>query len=450
MIILKFGGTSISTRENISNICGILKREQKRQPVVIVSAVSGVTDLLLSLPALSVSKQKVVIKELIAIHQELAKSCFGIPPQEIQEYINQCVHDVEQLLKKTKMTPALQDELVSFGEKLSSFLISLALKHSGITSQQILASQLIITDDNFTNAEFLPRITTQQTREVLLPLLKKGIIPVITGFIASTRDGRTTTLGRGGSDYSASIIGFALKASEIQIWTDVDGLYTSDPRLILTATRLSKVTYREASELAAFGAKILHPRTILPAVKAKIPVKILNTLNPEGNGTLITTISKSSPRVSAIASQRKVKLINLYSTNMLHSRGFLAHIFTVFSKYDISVDLVSVSEVSVSVTLDNIGNLNQALTELKTFTSVTMRDVGIVSLVGEGITTVPHLITNIFSVLDIARIPIHMVSLGASDINISFAVDITAVNATVQLLHDSIFLREIRNERSFI
>ena len=450
MIVLKFGGTSVSTKERIDTICSIVQREQESQPIVVVSAIRGVTDLLLSLRSLSVLKQKEALRELVRMHQDLAISCFGSVPQELQEYIDQCNGNIKRLLGRKKTTGALQDEIVSYGEMLSSFLISYAVQQSGVSSQQVVATELIATDGAFTNAEFLPGLTTKQSRKVLLPLLRKGIVPVVTGFIGRTRDGKTTTLGRGGSDYSAAILGFAIGASEIQIWTDVDGIYTSDPRSVPTAMRLQKVTYREASELAAFGAKVLHPRTILPAITAGIPVRVLNTLNPESEGTRIIATGEEHHRVSAIASQKKVTLVNLYSTEMLHGRGFLVRIFTVFAKHAISVDLVSVSEVSVSVTLENTEDLKSAVAELSLFTAVTTREVGIVSLIGEGIVGVPHIMRNIFSVLDSAKIQVYMISLGASDINISLAIPTKEVATAVRLLHDTILLSEISQERSYL
>src|SRR5436190_1053943 len=204
-------------------------------------------------------------------------------------------------------------------------------------------------------------MTKKNVKKNLLPLLKNGIVPVVTGFIGATKNGHTTTLGRGGSDYTASIIGYALQAEEIQIWTDVDGMYSADPRVVKDARFLSKISYREASEMATFGAKILHPRTIHPAISANIPVKILNTLHPEHPGTLVQKTKQTDADIAVVTCKKQTPLITLYATDMLFRKGFLSRIFDVFTKHHISVDLVSVSEVSVSVTLDNTNNLSEAI-----------------------------------------------------------------------------------------
>ncbi|MBI4080769.1 MAG: aspartate kinase, partial [Candidatus Levybacteria bacterium] len=398
----------------------------------------------------SLQKRKKILKEIEQIHLDLMRSYWGNDISDMHIYLAKCLQEVGNILRRKEPIKAISDQIVSYGEILSSYIISKALETVGMKSQQIIATELIVTDSNFTNAEFLPDVTTRQTREVLLPIVKKGIVPVVTGFIGATKDRKTTTLGRGGSDYSAAILGFSLSASEIQIWTDVDGIFTADPRVVPLATQLHQITYREASELAAFGAKVLHPRTIRPAITAGIPVRVLNTLNPESSGTIITTADQKYQRVVAIAAQKRVKLVNLYSTEMLHSRGFLVRIFNVFAKHTISVDLVSVSEVSVSVTLDNSEHMTKAVEELSEFTNVTTREVGIVSLIGEGIVGMPHIMRNIFFVLDIARVPVHMISQGASAINISLAIDTDEVDAAVRLLHDSVLLGDSPHERSFL
>jgi len=267
-------------------------------------------------------------------------------------------------------------------------------------------------------------------------------VPVVTGFIGKTKDGRTATLGRGGSDYSASIIGYALKSKEIQIWTDVDGIYTSDPRVVKNAKLLPQVSYREASEMAAFGAKVLHPRTIRPAIEKNIPVRILNTFHPEARGTLV------SPRpikkgLKVIAFKRKVTLITIYSAAMLFSRGFLARVFEIFAEQNISVDLVSVSEVSVSVTLDNNENLGRALSELEKISRITVhRDgFGVISLIGEEVVSARNLLNDVSALFN-NKIPIRMISMGASDINISLVLPAEKVVRAVQLIHNKILLKK--------
>lgn len=443
MIIAKFGGTSVSTKVRIQTICSIIREEQKRKPIVVVSAIRGVTDLLLSLTTASKNEQKHILFKIEQMHRDLIASYWKDTPLELSDYIKNCLSKVQKLLGQKRRGSFLQDAIVSYGEIMSAFIISNALSASGIPAQQVIATEIIVTDDNFGMAEFLPTQTSRKTRIVLLPLVGKGIVPVVTGFIGSTVHGKVTTLGRGGSDYSAAILGFALDAQEIQIWTDVDGIFTSDPRFVKGARVISNVSYREASELAAFGAKILHPRTIRPAISAGIPVRVLNTLNPIASGTLIEERSSKKNHVAAIAAKKKITLVNLYSTDMLLSRGFLARVFSIFAKHNISVDLVSVSEVSVSVSLDNDENLEKALIELQEFTQVTAsQDFGMVSLIGEGIVGIQNIMKNIFSVLGRYTILVKMISLGASDINISLVLSSSQVDEAVAVLHKAMILKK--------
>lgn len=442
MIIAKFGGTSVSTKERIETICEIVRNE-KRQPIVVVSAIRGVTDLLLSLTTASMSEQEQLLHKIEQIHIYLIGSSWKNAPLELSEYIKNCMGEIRKLLRHKRREASLQDAIVSYGEIMSAFIISNALSTSGIPAKPVIATELIVTDDSFGSAEFLPKQTSQKAKKVLLPLIKKGVVPVVTGFIGSTILGKVTTLGRGGSDYSAAILGFALHADEIQIWTDVDGIFTSDPRFVEGAKVLSNVSYREASELAAFGAKVLHPRTIRPAISAAIPVRVLNTLNPTANGTLIKEKSLKDNHVAAIAAKKKITLVNLYSTDMLLSRGFLARVFSIFAKHNISVDLVSVSEVSVSVSLDNDENLEKALLELQEFTQVTAsHNFGMVSLIGEGIVGIQNIMKNIFSVLDQYTIMVKMISLGATDINISLVLASSQVDEAVAVLHKAMILKK--------
>lgn len=279
-VVAKFGGTSVATREAILTIVEIVRRSSRR-PVLVVSAVSGVTDALL--------KRKIeLVRE---IHQRLINNLFLNREirAEVISYVDQKLRKAEAIVHKKDLTPADMDELVSFGEIISSYIISQALRVSGILSEQVIASRLIITNDNFMQADFLPVETRHRVSNILMPIIKTGIVPVVTGFIGSTLDGRTTTLGRGGSDYSAAIIGYFLGAYEIQIWTDVDGVYTADPRIVKNARLLPMISYEQAFHLAQSGAKVLHPKTMAPALKGNIPIRVLNTFNTSNMGTLVTS-----------------------------------------------------------------------------------------------------------------------------------------------------------------
>lgn len=441
MIISKFGGTSVSTAERINTICTIARRRLLRKPVIVVSALSKVTDLLLTM-AREPRRRTSCIKDIRARHLALVQSIWRDEAEvsRIMRVIDTRLREA-QLAANGRMNAAAIDKLSSFGEIMSSYIVSEALKKNGIPSQQVIATEIIVTNDEFGKAEFTPAATRVKVRARLLPLVKKGVVPVVTGFIGATRAGRTTTLGRGGSDYSAAILGYSLDADEIEIWTDVDGILTADPRMVKSATLIPKISYREASELANFGAKVLHPRTIRPAMKANIPVRVLNTLNPRSKGTLILEDFVSRRPATAISSKKAVILINMYSTEMLFSKGFLARTFEVFSRHNISVDLVSVSEVSISVTLDNGDDLGPVLREIKKFAAIEVsEDFGMVSLIGSNIATSSKNIRRIFDMLDAEGILVRMVSLGSVSINVSLVLWRRDVERAVRVLHDTLVM----------
>lgn len=435
MIVAKFGGTSVSSAKSIETLCDIVKKELQKDPIVVVSALKGVTDLLLSLPSLPKYKYISELTKLKKLHQDLIDSVFNKEKEEIKKFISAKVKEITKL--KLSTDKQALDKLSSFGEIMSSYIIAKALEQKGIKAIPVIATEIIVTNDHFGSSEFLAGPTRVNIKKVLTPLIKKKVIPVVTGFIGATRKGEVTTLGRGGSDYSASIIGFCLKVSEIQIWTDVDGIFSADPKLVKNAKSLPVVSFREAAELATFGVRVLHPKTIRPAIKMGIPVRVLNTFNPKGLGTLIVEKTKITKIIKAVSSKRKITLVNIYSTEMLLQKGFLAKVFSIFAKNNISIDLVSVSEVSLSVTLDNKDNLPNAIAELSGFSNVSVIDnLGMVSLIGEGITSSTRTIKEIFNILDKEKILVRMVSLGATDINISIVVESNHVEKAVKALHN--------------
>ena len=450
-IVAKFGGTSVATKDTILTILEIVRHSLVRRPVLVVSALSGITDALLALSRVQKKQVKRNIRSISEIHQVLINDLFSDREirSEVINYVNEQLRKVEEIAREVNSTPANIDELVSFGEIISSYIISRFLQANGIKSRQVVATELIVTDDNFQQAEFLPRETEKRVNRVLKPLISRGIVPIITGFIGSTRSGQTTTLGRGGSDYSASIVGYCLEAKEVQIWTDVDGIYTSDPRVVPSAQLIPEISYREASEMATFGAKVLHSRTIKPAIQKNIPVRILNTFNPNGSGTLITA-NIGTEGLKVVSFIRKTTLVNIYSVDMLLARGFLARIFEIFANRNSSVDLVSVSEVSVSVTLDNVGQLNKAVKELEEFCTVSINsNLGIISLIGERVATTQHLIRDVSVLFHEHNILIRMISLGASDTNISLVLDADQIEKAVRLIHDQILIRSNNHSPQF-
>lgn len=444
MIVAKFGGTSVSSVQRIKTICKITRSELKRNPVIIVSALSGITDLLLSLSNLPKNELTDKITEIKRIHLNLINQFWKKTSdrKEILSYMDSKIREIEELCKTDKFNKSKLDKLVSYGEMFSSFIVSKALNTQRIPSRQVIATEIIITNDSFGSAEFLREQTKENAEKILKPLIASGIVPVVTGFIGSTVNGRTTTLGRGGSDYTASIIGLCLDAEEVQIWTDVNGVYTADPRMVKNPKHIPAISFREASELATFGARVLHPRTIKPAIKANIPVKVLNTFNPKAKGTLITDKVESKNLITAIAFKKRVTLINIYSTDMLLSKGYFANIFKIFTRNNISINLVGVSEVSLSVTLDNDENLEKVQKEISEFASISAsKKYGTISLVGEAIANSPVILKEIFNLLAKENIPVKMISLGATDINISIVVESERLETAVKILHDKLLLR---------
>jgi aspartate kinase len=297
----------------------------------------------------------------------------------------------------------------------------------------------MITDDNFTRAAPLFDLTDAAIREQLIPAVKAGRVPVFQGFIGSTQSGITSTIGRGGSDYSAAIVGAALDAYDIQIWTDVDGIMTTDPRMVPEARRVKVISFDEAAELAYFGARVLHPATILPAVRKKIPVHVLNSYRPEAEGTLITEEAPPCENpVKAIAYKKGITIINITSTRMLMAHGFLKKIFEIFDLHRTAVDVVSTSEVSVSLTLDETSALWDIVTELKKIGEVKVEgSKAIVCCVGDNLRNIPGVAHLVFSAAQ--DVNIHMISQGASAINITFVIDEDRLTRVVSGLHDVFF-----------
>ncbi len=439
-VVIKFGGTSVSTKDRLYTICGIVKKEKKRNPVVVVSAIRGVTDALLSI-ATDPSEADVKITYIRSLHETLIRDIWrDKDASKFMVYIDTMLAEIKSLLKKRKDNKAFSDKIVSYGEIMSSFIVSLVLEQKGILALQVIASDLIVTDNLFGSAEFFPEESTEKIKKILNPLIAKGIVPVITGFIGATEKGEVTTLGRGGSDYSASIIGYCLNASEIQIWTDVDGIYTADPRIVKTVHLIPTISYKEASELASFGAKVLHAKTLKPVVVARIPFRVLNTLNPSSKGTFVTEKAKVTNGVTAISHKKKITLVNIYSLEMLHKKGFLLKVYDILARNDISVDLVGSSEVSESIVLDNDENLASAVEQISKFAKVTVKkDLGMVSLIGEGISRKTQTLKEIFDVLHKENILVHMISLGAIDINVSLVVKSEEVEKAVIALHKNFF-----------
>ncbi len=442
MYVMKFGGTSVTKIEGVTAINKLVKSGLSQNPVLVVSALSGVTDLLVKLSFCAKDHTSDnLINELIDKHNLWIDNVFAtdkIQHEHAHEIVANYLAELRVVLNDD-ITPQLElhDKIVSFGEMISSALISFYLQTNGINAKQLLATKCIITSNKFGGADFLDKQTKKAAKTNVIALVKQGVVPVITGFIGANVEGKTTILGRGGSDYSAAIIGYAIGANEIQIWTDVNGVYSADPRVIKSAKLVKKLSYQEAAELAMFGAKVLHPRTIQPAVKLGIPVKVLNTFNLDNCGTLIEHQTDNlDGTIKSITWRKSAPLLNIYSANMFLSKGFLQKVFAILARHDISVNLLSASEVSVSVTLDNIGKLEPALIELNKFAKTDyFEGLGTISLVGESIMATPSLMQKVFNIFQQAKIRVQMLSYSASNINISLLVAADRIDEIVPILH---------------
>ncbi|ROL57410.1 lysine-sensitive aspartokinase 3 [Bacteroidetes/Chlorobi group bacterium Naka2016] len=441
MIVAKFGGTSVANAFAIEQVKNILSKKEKKT-FVVVSAFAGVTDLLLRIINLIKNKDKSYHQEIESLfkrHYEVVEQLRL--NQNVVDFLDQSKHEFQMvsnaLVVLGEITPRSVDLILSYGEILSSQIIYAYLKSQGFDINYVDPRAIIKTDVNFTCAEVDVVATETQIRNYLAGN-SAFQFHITGGFVGSTLDGFTTTLGRGGSDYSASIIASVISAEELEIWTDVDGIMTCDPNFVPNAKLLEHVSYKEASEMAIFGAKVLHPKTIYPAIKKKIPVFVKNTFNPEGKCTFISSYNSKEKKAKAIAFRKNVTVINIISSQMLGTYGFLSKVFKIFERFETEVDLVSTSEVSISLTIENLAFLSKIVKALKEFSDVeVIQKCVIVSVIGEGIKNSTKVAKRIFSAID--GVNVLMVSMGASDINFSIVVREKDFEKVVRLLHKEFF-----------
>jgi aspartate kinase len=448
MIVCKFGGTSVQDAEAMMRLAKIIERQREAQPVVVSSAMGKTTNKLLEVARTAAEGMLQEALDLLAGLQdshlnEARKLGIAVSEDWVTEKIHSYFKEMQDLVHGLsalgELTPRVTDAMASYGERLSTAILTQVLENRGIPSRLMDARQCVITDDNFVNANPLSDETEAAIVKHLRPVLEEGRVPVFQGFIGSNREGITTTIGRGGSDHSASLVGAALGADEIQIWTDVDGIMTTDPRMVPGAHRIKEISFNEAAELAYFGAKVLHPATIIPAVRKNIPVRVLNSSRPDQEGTIITNETQPSGNpVKAIAYKKGVTVVNIASTRMLMAYGFLRRIFEIFDHYKVSVDVVATSEVSVSLTVDETSSLRDIVTELKKIGEVNIEGSrAIVCCVGDNLRNIPGVPHTVFSALQDTGI--HMISQGASSINITFVINEDRLPEAVRRLHDSLF-----------
>ncbi|MDR1990812.1 MAG: lysine-sensitive aspartokinase 3 [Acidobacteriaceae bacterium] len=451
-VIMKFGGTSVADAEAIGRVIEIIRGHitrypAHRVPVVVVSAMSKVTDRLVEIGRLiqdgDGNKALSIVAELHARHEAAASAL--VSGDALRVLLTQITDDftslranVERWMSTSEVTPAATDTLLSTGELVNSRIVAAAFTARGVRSAWVDARRVLVTDREFTAAAPDTERTTERARALVAPVVDAGDVPVLGGFIGATVDGEPTTLGRGGSDYSAAIFGACLDVDEIQIWTDVDGMLTADPRVVAEPYLVPQLSFAEASELAYFGAKVLHPSTILPAVAKNIPVRILNSRRPEVKGTMITADGRPHAGLTALACKRGLTVVDITSTRMLMAHGFLRRLFEVFERFKTPVDVVTTSEVSVSVTVDNPKRLDEIISNLWTFADVNVeREMAIVCVVGENLRSEPRLFAR--AVTALGDVPLRLVSQAASRRNITFVLRDADVTRAMNLLHGELF-----------
>ena len=449
MIAMKFGGTSVEDAKAINRLAEIVKGRSGHKPVVVVSAMAKVTDALVAMSnAAANGALSDALKQLRQLRQRhfkvLDDLVSGKRETEGRAEIQQQFENLQDVLRGIaslgELSPRTTDNVLSYGEVLSSRIVAAALAARGLNAVHVDSRKVIVTDNNFTRA--VPQEeTTDRLREVVRPLVNADKVPVMGGFIASTPDGVTTTLGRGGSDFSAAIIGAALGAKRIEIWTDVSGMMTTDPRICPDAQRIEAISFDEASELAYFGAKVLHPATLIPAVEKNIPIYVLNSREPSNKGTCIRSKApKSRNMFRAIAAKKGARVINVRSPRMLMAHGFLRAIFEAFDRHGVTSDLVSTSEVSVSVITDGSRDILALLEELRKLGKVEVETgKAIICLVGENVRGRVGMAASVFNVAASCQVNLHMISQGASEINISFVIEEPDVPEVVKALHARFF-----------
>ena len=447
MIISKFGGTSVADAAAILRTTEIVRGRLARRPIVVVSALAGATNALLAIArqasegnfisAVS-SVQALRDRHLTEVDALLADSPeHGEIASDVSVIFDELASLCEALSVLGFITARSLDAIAGMGERASSMLIAATFRARGIDAVHVDARKVMITDSNYGKAEPQTDAIALAARSIVSPLIADGKVPVMGGYIGSSTEGITTTLGRGGSDYSASLIGAGLQAESIEIWTDVDGMLTADPRVVPAARPIEQIRFDEASELASFGAKVLHPATIAPAVRLGIPVWIYNSRNPGAHGTRITF---DAPRrsVTAIAAKRDTTILRVATGKMLFQHGFLRRVFELFDEYSVSVDVVATSEVSVSVTVDDSAPLDVLLGALRQIGDVSIeRRRAIVSVVGSGIADDADAMGTVLRALGHRRI--HMLSLSASAINLTILLDDADVPDAMRALHAALF-----------
>ncbi|EOL9022968.1 lysine-sensitive aspartokinase 3 [Cronobacter dublinensis] len=445
LVVAKFGGTSVADFDAMNRSADVVLDDDKVR-LVVLSASAGITNLLVALAeGLEATERFVKLDAIRKIQYDILERLQN--PTVIREEIDRLLENIATLSEAASLatSTALTDELVSHGELMSTLLFVEILRERDVQAQWFDVRKVMRTSDRFGRAEPDVAALAELCAQQLAPRLAQGLV-ITQGFIGSEAKGRTTTLGRGGSDYTAALLAEALQARRVDIWTDVPGIYTTDPRVVPAAKRIDEIAFEEAAEMATFGAKVLHPATLLPAVRSDIPVFVGSSKDPQAGGTLVCNKTTHPPLFRALALRRKQTLLTLHSLNMLHSRGFLAEVFSILARHNISVDLITTSEVSVALTLDTTGStstgdtlLTQALlTELSSLCRVEVEEnLALVALIGNDLSKACGVGKEVFGVME--PFNIRMICYGASSHNLCFLVPGHEAEQVVQKLHHNLF-----------
>lgn len=445
LIVAKFGGTSVADFDAMNRSADVVLSDASVR-LVVLSASAGVTNLLVALAEGQEQEQRAFqLDEIRRIQYAIVDRLQQ--PEVIRDEIDRMIENIAMLSEAAALATsnALTDELVSHGELMSTLLFVEILRERNVAAEWFDVRKVMRTDDRFGRAEPDVALLTELATSLLQPRLQQSMV-VTQGFIGSESKGRTTTLGRGGSDYTAALLGEALQAKRIDIWTDVPGIYSTDPRVVPAAKRIDEITFEEAAEMATFGAKVLHPATLLPAVRSDIPVFVGSSKDPSAGGTMVYNQTKNPPLFRALALRRRQTLLTLHSLNMLHARGFLAEVFNILARHNMSVDLITTSEVSVALTMDTTGStssgdslLTQALlTELSSLCRVEVEEnLALIAIIGNKLSQACGVGKEVFGVLE--PFNLRLICYGASSYNLCFLVPGNDAEQVVRTLHKNLF-----------